>query len=100
MILPVFTGIAAGGVMLSYLDDRNLGLAIGLMVLFLVSLEPLRPKLTELAIYYLKALERVLVCLREFLLRLETLRGLLPPYIFCYLNWIRKHLSVLAAFSF
>jgi uncharacterized protein len=52
MILPVFTGIAAGGVMLSFLDDNNLGLAIGLMVIFLVSLEPLRPKLTELAIYY------------------------------------------------
>lgn len=55
MILPVFTGIAIGGVMLSYLDDSNLGLAIGLMVIFLVSLEPLRPKLTELAIYYPKS---------------------------------------------
>ncbi len=56
MILPVFLGIAVGGVMLSYLDDRNLGLAIGLMVVFLVSLEPLRPKLTELAIYYPKSI--------------------------------------------
>ncbi len=55
MILPVFIGIAAGGVMLSYLDNNNLGLAIGLMVIFLVSLEPLRPKLTELAIYYPKS---------------------------------------------
>ncbi len=52
MILPVFIGIAAGGVMLSFLDNNNLGLAIGLMVIFLVSLEPLRPKLTELAIYH------------------------------------------------
>jgi uncharacterized membrane protein YfcA len=55
MILPVFIGIAAGGVMLSFLDNNNLGLAIGLMVIFLVSLEPLRPKLTELAIYYPKS---------------------------------------------
>lgn len=52
MILPVLFGIAVGGVMLNYLDNNNLGLVIGLMVIFLVSLEPFRPKLTELAIYY------------------------------------------------
>jgi uncharacterized membrane protein YfcA len=52
MIFPVLIGIAMGGVMLNFLDDRNLGLAIGLMVVFLVSLEPFRPKLTEMAIYH------------------------------------------------
>jgi len=52
MILPVLIGIAVGGVMLSFLDNSNLGLTIGLMVVFLVSLEPFRPKLTELAIYH------------------------------------------------
>lgn len=56
MILPVLFGIAVGGVMLNYLDNNNLGLVIGLMVIFLVSLEPFRPKLTELAIYYPKSI--------------------------------------------
>ncbi len=52
MIFPVLAGIVAGGFMLSFLDNNNLGLVIGVMVVFLVSLEPFRPKLTELAIYY------------------------------------------------
>ncbi|MDG2091395.1 MAG: sulfite exporter TauE/SafE family protein [Gammaproteobacteria bacterium] len=52
MIFPVLSGIAAGGVMLSFLDDNNLGFVIGLMVIFLVSLEPFRPRLTELAAYH------------------------------------------------
>ena len=50
MILPVLLGIIIGGVMLNFLNDNNLGLVIGLMVIFLVALEPLRPKLTKLAI--------------------------------------------------
>lgn len=49
MIYPVLLGIVAGGVMLNFLDDNNLGLVIGIMVVFLVSLEPFRPGLTEWA---------------------------------------------------
>lgn len=52
MIFPVLMGIALGGLLLSLLDNNNLGLVIGLMVIFLVSLEPLRPRLTELAKFY------------------------------------------------
>ena len=50
MIYPVLLGIAAGGVMLSFLDNNNLGLIIGLLVVFLVLLEPFRPKITEFAV--------------------------------------------------
>ncbi len=49
MIVPVLLGIVAGGFMLNFLDDNNLGLVIGLMVVFLVALEPFRPTLTEWA---------------------------------------------------
>jgi uncharacterized membrane protein YfcA len=52
MIFPVLLGIAAGGFMLNFLDDNNLGLVIGLMVVFLVSLEPFRPRLSEWAIHH------------------------------------------------
>ncbi len=52
MILPVLLGIVFGGVMLNFLDNNNLGLVIGLMVIFLVSLEPIRPKLTEWAFHH------------------------------------------------
>ncbi|MDC0598256.1 sulfite exporter TauE/SafE family protein [Gammaproteobacteria bacterium] len=49
MVLPVLFGVGSGGVMLYYLDNESLGLTIGLVVLFLVSLEPFRPRLTEWA---------------------------------------------------
>lgn len=52
MILPVLLGIVAGGFMLNFLDDSNLGLVIGLMVVFLVALEPFRPTLTEWATHH------------------------------------------------
>lgn len=50
MLLPVVIGIVLGGLVLGYLDNRTLGLTIGVMVLVLVALEPLRPKLTQLAL--------------------------------------------------
>ena len=39
-----------GGVVLSRLDNRTLGLTIGVMVLLLVAMEPLRPRLTRWAL--------------------------------------------------
>lgn len=50
MLLPVVIGIVVGGVVLSRLDNRTLGLTIGIMVLILVALEPLRPRLTRWAL--------------------------------------------------
>lgn len=50
MLVPVLLGIIAGGVMLHFLSNENLGLAIGLVVVFLVALEPLRPQLTRWAV--------------------------------------------------
>lgn len=50
MLLPVVLGIIVGGYVLSHLDNRTLGLTIGIMVLVLVALEPLRPRLTRLAL--------------------------------------------------
>ncbi|MDT8399041.1 MAG: sulfite exporter TauE/SafE family protein [Pseudomonadales bacterium] len=50
MIVPVLLGIAMGGVLLYFLDNDSLGLAIGLLVVFLVSLEPFRPQLTRWAL--------------------------------------------------
>lgn len=54
MLLPVLLGIVAGGVLLALLDNRNLGLTIGAVVLLLVALEPLRPQLTTLALAHPK----------------------------------------------
>lgn len=50
MVLPVLAGIIAGGILLGILDNDKLGLAIGIMVLLLVLMEPLRPRLTNLAL--------------------------------------------------
>jgi len=50
MILPVLAGIGAGGLLLNSLDNSNLGLTIGLVVLLLVLMEPFRPQLTTLAL--------------------------------------------------
>jgi len=51
MIVPVLLGIGLGGLMLNSLDNDSLGLTIGVMVLLLVALEPLRPQLTEWAFH-------------------------------------------------
>ncbi len=50
MLLPVILGIVAGGVVLSNLDNRTLGLSIGTLILLLVALEPLRPRLSDWAL--------------------------------------------------
>lgn len=54
MVLPVLLGILVGGVMLTLLDNRSLGLTIGVVVLLLVALEPIRPQLTQLALAHPK----------------------------------------------
>ncbi len=51
MIAPVLLGIAFGGLLLNTLDNDSLGLAIGLVVIFLVALEPLHARLTQWAIH-------------------------------------------------
>jgi uncharacterized protein len=50
MVLPVLAGIVAGAVLLVSLDNTALGLTIGLLILLLVLMEPLRPQLTRLAL--------------------------------------------------
>ena len=50
MVLPVLLGIGLGGLLLAALDNAHLGLTIGLVVVFLVTLEPLRPRLTQWAL--------------------------------------------------
>jgi len=50
MMLPVLTGVILGGVLLAFLNNENLGLTLGVVVLILVSLEPLRPRLTQWAL--------------------------------------------------
>ena len=50
MVLPVIAGIVAGGVLLTNLDNSSLGLTIGIVVLLLVMMEPVRPQLTRLAL--------------------------------------------------
>lgn len=50
MLVPVILGIIAGGVVLTSLDDRTLGLTIGVIILALVGLEPLRPRLSAWAL--------------------------------------------------
>ena len=52
MMLPVLAGVVLGGILLAFLDNDNLGLTLGLIVIVLVSMEPLRPKLTQWAFYY------------------------------------------------
>jgi len=50
MLLPVLVGIAVGSYLLGVLDNRSLGLVIGVLVLMLVAMEPVRPQLTALAL--------------------------------------------------
>lgn len=50
MLLPLLIGIALGALVLRSLDNRTLGFTIGLMVLLLVAMEPIRPQLTRLAL--------------------------------------------------
>jgi uncharacterized membrane protein YfcA len=50
MLLPVIAGIVVGGVVLTSLDNRTLGLVIGVIILALVALEPLRPRLSKWAL--------------------------------------------------
>jgi uncharacterized membrane protein YfcA len=50
MLLPVVAGIMVGAVVLGRLDNRALGLTIGVMVLLLVAMEPLRPAITRWAL--------------------------------------------------
>lgn len=50
MVVPVLAGIAAGGMLLSVLDNRNLGGVIGLIVVAFVLMEPVRPKLAAAAL--------------------------------------------------
>ena len=49
MVVPVLVGIIAGGFLLGTLDNESLGLAIGVMVLLLVLMEPVRPQLARIA---------------------------------------------------
>ena len=50
MMLPVLAGVIMGGILLAFLNNENLGLTLGVVVLALVSLEPLRPRLTQWAL--------------------------------------------------
>ena len=50
MLLPVVAGIVAGGILLAYLDNEHLGLTLGIVVVLLVSMEPLRPRLNQWAL--------------------------------------------------
>jgi len=50
MILPVLAGVITGGILLSMLNNENLGLTLGLVVIVLVSMEPFRPRLTQWAL--------------------------------------------------
>ena len=50
MMLPVLAGVILGGILLGFLNNENLGLTLGVVVLVLVSLEPLRPRLTQWAL--------------------------------------------------
>jgi len=50
MMLPVLAGVILGGILLAFLNNENLGLTLGMVVLVLVSLEPLRPRLTQWAL--------------------------------------------------
>jgi uncharacterized protein len=50
MLLPVVLGIALGGWALTKLNNQTLGLTIGIMVLVLVAMEPLRPRISRWAL--------------------------------------------------
>lgn len=52
MLPPTVIGIVCGGIMLSFLSNDSLGLVIGLMIMLLVGLEPIRPQMTEWAFHY------------------------------------------------
>src|SRR5690606_29461906 len=50
MIMPVLAGILAGGLVLGSLTNSGLGLTLGLVILLLVLMEPIRPRLTHMAL--------------------------------------------------
>jgi uncharacterized membrane protein YfcA len=50
MLVPLIVGIAIGALVLRGLDNHRLGLVIGILVLMLVGLEPMRPRLTRWAL--------------------------------------------------
>lgn len=50
MFLPVVAGIVFGGIALAFLDNDNLGLTLGIIVIVLVCMEPLRPQLNSWAL--------------------------------------------------
>lgn len=50
MIMPVLAGILAGGLVLGSLTNAGLGLTLGLAILVLVLMEPIRPRLTRVAL--------------------------------------------------
>ena len=52
MVVPVLLGIILGALLLNSLDNARLGPAIGIVVLLLVALEPVRPQLTQLALQH------------------------------------------------
>ncbi len=50
MSAPVLLGILLGGGLLAFLDNQDLGLALGLLVILLVSFEPIRPRINGWAL--------------------------------------------------
>lgn len=50
MLIPVIVGIIAGGFVLGSLDNRTLGLTIGVLILLLVAMEPFRAGLSDWAL--------------------------------------------------
>jgi len=50
MLVPVVIGIVLGGMSLSGLDNDNLGLTLGIVVIILVALEPFRDRLNAWAL--------------------------------------------------
>ena len=50
MLVPLIVGIAIGALVLRGLDNHRLGLVIGILVLAMVGLEPMRPRLTRWAL--------------------------------------------------
>lgn len=52
MSAPVLLGILLGGGLLAFLDNQDLGLALGLLVILLVSFEPIRPRITGWALLH------------------------------------------------
>lgn len=50
MLPPLVIGIVVGALVLNSLDNHALGLTVGVLVLMLVGLEPLRPRISRLAL--------------------------------------------------